>query len=1032
MEGKPDENVLKNIKITDEHIRRLFELLERNQVVILVSPTGTGKSTYILSKLIDPPKGLEKFAKRLIRQGQVVQTQPLTSATERIPNTVSRRILGESGAHEFGSIGLRHRGMEKYGRHNLAVVVTDGSLINWIRDGRLDQYSLVMVDEAHKRTLNVDTILMLLKYMSKLYPHLKLIISSATIDPKVFLEAFKKEGISADVLDLRKEFREEINYFVHWWKGGPIENCGCWLCQRLRKLRKGEKFYLYQQEPPSSDLEELSEVTAKFVVEILKNLKEGEGVLVFLPGAMWIERTKELIDHWKREIDPRDEIETIPVYRALGARKVEENFNKKGKRGRVLITTDIAETSHTFDDIVYVVDSGYIREVQWDPETLTSHLPVTRHSKAGCKQRWGRAGRVKKGYVYCLYREDQLDKEFTTPEIFRERLDNIVLNLKAAGIREISPSLLIGELAGEKIHQELQRSLSALKEESLLDEEGNVTEKGLETFRFPNLTPEEKALLDLADEQNCFLEMLIAILMMRDEEGIPRTGANLYSERGLLIWNPNWSAKTKMRVWKIYEGLKAGCRDDLDFVMKLAYCFSRAEKMGIGRKWAEWHFVNYEVLREIYEKVLLDEESVRREIKDLERRVKFAKNEVLKRALERSLSEKKEMLKGLKKEEILEKYREKAEERRMRDIDLDMIERVRSIFATILSEREFEIVGGSYRLKDGKGGIISRHSVGSWSDGEKGILVAATKEEVIENGRPVVKPSASFIVKFPNAPHPMIKEYLLVDQIFPIGNIVPIEERNGRIFLRATEALRRIKAFSPRPFIISYKEPESSKKKETIYFDERLMIGLNEKERAELDIKLEERLLEGKWIGKEKPEFELAVVLGWTEQNGVPVPLLALPSDGEIPENPEELLAKKIKAIKKVGDKLKVKIEKVFRDPIGEDGWIEAEIVEPGLEGFKIAIELSDMSLHPKGYGLEVIEGEESNLLIEGFDEEGLPKLSNIQNIIDDLDAIRSEPLIKEIWSLAKRREEKFDDLFNLVEKSLEYLRQRKKILGEW
>ena len=934
VEAKPDPEIRKRIKITEEQIRKFFEALRESQVVILMSPTGTGKSTYVLYKLIDALEGYEKFIENLIRQGQIIQTQPLTEATERIPSTVSQKFLGEgSKPHAFGTVGLRHRGAEKWSKHNIALVVTDGSLRNWIRDGRLDQYSLVIVDEAHKRTLNIESILLLLKHAISLYPHLKVVISSATIDPRPFVEAFKKEGVSVKVFDLSEELKEERKYTVHFWRGKPVEKCDCWLCEKMR--REGT-FYLYESEAPGSAVEELSKTTAHFVLELLKHLKEGEGVLVFLPGEAWINKTKDLIDEGKRYINLQKDIEVIPVFRRMGGKQVAEAFERKKGEGRVLLATDIAETSHTFEDMVYIIDSGYIRELQWDPETLSTHLTVKHHSKAGCLQRWGRVGRFKRGYVYCLYTEEEFNnpeifREQTCPEVFRNRLDDIVLTLRSAGVNEISKDMFIGtqeEIA--KIDQELRRSLSALSSEGLLDEKGNVTEKALELFAFQEFSPEEKALLDLADELNCLIEMLVAILMMRDDEGNPRTGAGLYNQdrcnpSGILLWDSTWPAKRKMEAWKKHQALKVGCRDELDFVIKIAYCFIKAKSLGVDKKWAEQHFVNYEALEEIFGE-------------------------------------------GGKFQSLLSRFRKKAEEREMREIEPRLLERVRSVFWTILRKRVFEVKGKlTYQIKEEKKeGVISNHCIGSWKEGESGILAMATKEKINVEGQLRLVPSASFLVKPPKLGENESR-FLFFDQILPVGALISIKQ--------------------------SFPE-------EGIYYVRKI------------DPPYDAALIRAKWISREKSE--MARIIGWEEENGEPVALFTSHTTPKFE--------------KKEGERINVKIEKVFRDPEGESGWILAR-TEDGIE---IPIELGEMSLDPLGHGLELIEGNILELSIKGFDEEGIPQLSNIDNIIRDLQKIRDQILMPDVLQAIKTQDEVLDELYKVIKRISNLIEERNKILEKF
>ena len=421
--------------ITEKDILAFYEKLENNQVVVVVAPTGSGKSTFLPLRLIIPPKGYKgNLIERLIRQGQIIITEPLTSAVERIPAFIAEKLLG-SKVGPGNMLGLRHGGGkegEKYDRWNIEVPVTDGSLRNWIREGKLSQYSLIMVDEAHQRSCNIETILMLLKNELARYPNLKVVISSATVNAERFRDTFKEVGVKADILNLDHSSRRKHNYYVHFWRDNQkVSGCGCWLCQDSKER---EKFWRHKKESPKEF--ELSETIARFVMEILQKTKEGS-ILVFLHGEAFIKDTAKKIKEMKRiNRISESEVQVLTVYRRLGEAEVERRFNRKGQKGRVLITTNIAETSHTLDDVVYVIDCGYIKESEWDPATQISKLPSRRHSQDGCRQRWGRTGRNCDGYVFCLYTEEEF-KGFdphTNPEITRSCLDEVMLTLSATGV----------------------------------------------------------------------------------------------------------------------------------------------------------------------------------------------------------------------------------------------------------------------------------------------------------------------------------------------------------------------------------------------------------------------------------------------------------------------------------------------------------------------------------------------------------------------------------------------------------------------
>jgi HrpA-like RNA helicase len=932
---EPDLSRMK-IRITDEHIKQLYEKLERNQVVVLTSPTGTGKSIYTLYRLLQKPEDYSgDLLERLIHQGQIIQTQPLTAAVERIPNAVSRNLLGEPEVGPMQTLGLRHRGKEKYGPHNLGVVVTDGSLRNWIRDGHLGKYSLIMIDEAHKRTLNIDTLLLLLKYKLPLYPHLRVIISSATIDYNEFKETFAKEGISVGIFDLSQELKEETNYYLHYWREGRVEGCDCWLC---RDAEKRERFWEKRKDPPQES--QLPEAVADFVLEILKETEEGS-ILAFLPGEEMIEKAKRLVEERKKEVDPKGEIPVITIYRRLGEEEVVKRFEQKGKRRRVLITTDIAETSHTLDDLVYVIDSGYQKESQWDPETETSSLPVVRHSKAGCRQRYGRVGRNQKGYVYCLYKREDFEKfrDQTTPEVFRSPFDDVLLNLRAAGIAE-DPISLLGK-QDDILKKEVERCIGALKSGSFIDERGYITEEGLEIFHIPK-SSREIALMNLADEQNCLMEVVTVLSLMQTDEGGIRTGENLYHPLdGLLIWDPRWTARTKLEVWKIHQALKAGCKDDLDFIIKLAVCFLKAEQKGKGKEWALWHMLNYDLLK----KCLL------------------GKTE-------------KEGRTPPEREELLDIYRLKAKEEEVREVDPELLDRVRSVIAALFPERiiELEKRGDFLTYQWGKEdlrkvGVVSKHCVGDWKEGDKAIWMTAVKGELVLDGFPTTLPVASFMVRLPDGGRVTEKEILFLDQRFPVGSWVSIKQEGDKYFISELIQLPPAIKIDYRirtdfeMLLNDFLRSSYLGRGETIHFCEEF-----------IDDELKGMIKEAEAIWIDGRRSSKARIIEWRKVNGTLKAIVAPVDD--------------LKLLAGVRGKkaLRVKIEKVVRDPGDKRGWILAR-TEDGLE---VPIEMGELSLSHLGYGLERIEGEWLELAIKDF--EGAmrrPKLSNLDKIIEDLEGIR-------------------------------------------
>jgi HrpA-like RNA helicase len=899
------------IRITDEHVMQLYSLLERNQVVVVSSPTGTGKSIYLLYRLLDQAPGCPTdFVGRLIRQGQIIQTQPLRTTVARNPEAVATRLLGESEPGPLMTLGLYHRGLRKQSRHNLGQVVTDGAVRNWIREGQLGQYSVLFVDEAHKRSLNIDILLAMLRWKLPQYPHLRVIISSATIDPGEFTEAFEEEGLSVGVLDLSKTLAEEINYSVHYWGTGPVKGCDCWLCKST-DIRTA----LWKPWDQSPRLADLPAAVSAVVVEILTRTPRGS-VLAFLPGESQISQAKRLIEERLGQMDMQTKIAVIPLYRRLGD-KVEEGLRSEADR-RVFLSTDVTETGITIPDLAYGIDSGYIKEAQWDRETLTRPLETVPHSRAGRLQRWGRFGRTQRGYVYCLYREEDFHaaREQTSPEALRSPLDDMLLTLKAAGVPEFHVVGKHGKEEREELERERQRSLQSLRREGLLDENDCVTERGMEVFG--EVSAADIALLALADEQNCLIEAATALALMASDEGEIRTGEGLYDRfNGLLIWDTTWDAPTKDRVWRIQQALKTGCEDDLDFTLKLAWLYMRAKKMGIGAEWARWHFVNAA-------------------------------------SIDQAISQRDALLKSA--------YFLRMEGRSPRELDLRLIARVRSAINAVFSAKLVHLNGKvpiCYEPSTGAAQtpcVISRHCAGDWAGVRKAVLLSATKAMVTIGGRPTLAAVGSFLVRVGSCAE-RYRDELLVDQCLPVGSLVAVGSVRGEPHVTS---LRDV----PGPYVPTHRvsvEPAE---------DDAVETGSDKRMFLREFLPATEKPLQPQALFTGGGPEELGEVMGWDYKGRAPVAVLrgTSSSHGSF-------------AQLQAGDTVKVTVRRVFRDPVGRGGWVEA--VADG--GPSVAIETADMSLLPWGPGLESIEGSAITTFMLEVREGGTPRLGRINLVLDDL-----------------------------------------------
>ncbi len=470
----------------------IIAAMREHQVVVVAGETGSGKTTQLPKMCLDAG---------LADRGRIGCTQPRRVAAL----SVSKRVAEELKVRWGGEVGCKMRFNDDTGRETRIKFMTDGILLAEIQsDPMLRAYSALILDEAHERSLNIDFLLGYLQGLLKKRPELKLVITSATIDTEAFSKAFG---------------------------GAPI-------IEVSGRLWPVEIHYA-----PVADHEELSHIEAAVrVVEDALLESDAGDVLVFMPTERDIRDTRDLL-----EGSLGAGYEVIGLFGRMPAAEQMRIFTP-GKKRRVIVATNIAETSLTLPRIRYVVDAGLSRMSRYNPRTRTKRLPVEEVSQSSANQRAGRAGRVQDGICIRLYAEDDFAQRprFTQPEIQRANLAEVILRMKAFRLGEIEtfPFLNPPQAAAIRAGYTLLHELGAL------DDTNELTLLGRELARLP-IDPTLGRMLLQARVEGALPEMLIiaAGLSVPDPRERPDEQKEAAAAAHRVFSDPDSDFLTLLAIW---------------------------------------------------------------------------------------------------------------------------------------------------------------------------------------------------------------------------------------------------------------------------------------------------------------------------------------------------------------------------------------------------------------------------------------------------------------------------------------------------
>ena len=525
----------------------IAEAIKNNQVVIVCGETGSGKTTQLPKICLELGRGVA---------GLIGHTQPRRIAARAVASRIAQELKSPLGE----VVGYKVRFNDKISDNNYVKLMTDGILLAETQGDRfLNAYDTIIIDEAHERSLNIDFLLGYLKQLLPKRPDLKVIVTSATIDADRFSRHFN----GAPVIEISgRTYPVEIRY-------RPLVKAG-FISHEIaaddeidddempNNLALGKTVHGIKRNPKTEvrwlaedDEEEAIEEAILDAADDLLRLGDGD-ILVFLPGEREIRDTAEHLRKYQGRSAKLKNIEVLPLFARLSIEDQQKIFRTTGTR-RIVLATNVAETSLTVPGIKYVIDAGLARVNRYSSRAKVEQLQIEKISQAAAKQRAGRCGRVSSGVCVRLYDEADFNArpEFTEPEILRSSLASVILRMGALRLGDVNEFPFIEAPSSRLIADGYQ----LLQELGAVDANRKITELGLQLAKLP-LDPKVGRMLLAAKQENCLQEVLIiaSALSIQDPRERPMDKREAADQAHMKFADEHSDFMRFLKIWAFYEG----------------------------------------------------------------------------------------------------------------------------------------------------------------------------------------------------------------------------------------------------------------------------------------------------------------------------------------------------------------------------------------------------------------------------------------------------------------------------------------------